>query len=175
MNAPKYLQNTITEYSIQQKKIYGNYSRPARYDLLSVVMICLGNLQEQDYRSNEYQKLLRLLAVLASEEMRAQEKLHIMEEECHIATKRELEGKVNIMCNWSDGVIDRVTEKVTKRVTEEVTREVTHRVSCEKDIAGVENVMRAFNLSAQEACEVLKIRMEDYEAAKEYLSTKENG
>ena len=166
MNAPKYLQNTITEYSIQQKKVYGNYSKPARYDLLSVVMLCLGNPLDSDYRENEYQKLLRLLAVLASEEMKAEEKLHIMEEEYHIATKKELEEKVNIMCNWSDGVIDRVTEKVTKQVTQQVSNE--------KDVTSVENVMKAFGLSVWEACEVLKIRVEDYEAAKEYLSAEKN-
>ena len=73
MNAPKYLQNTITEYSIVQNKLYGDYSRPARYDLLSVVMLCLVNPNDADYRNYEYQKLLRLLSVLASEKVEADE------------------------------------------------------------------------------------------------------
>ena len=174
MNAPRYLQNTITEYSIQQKKIYGNYSKPARYDLLSVIMLCLGNPNDPDYHDNGYQKLLRLLAVLASEEMRASEKLHIMENEYNIATKRVLEGKVNIMCNWSDGVIERVTEKVTKKVTEEVTQQVTkevtqqvtQQVTAQMILSSVESVMNTLDASVERACEILKIKLEDYLTAK---------
>ena len=189
MNAPKYLQNTITEYKIQQNKLYGNYSRPARYDLLSVVMLCLGNPEDKDYRKNEHQKLLRLLSVLASEEVKAPDKLHILEEEYHIATTRELEGKVNIMCNWSEGVIERVTEKVTERVTrevteqvtqqvteqvtqqvtEQVTQQVTQRVTNQLVVSSVENVMKSIDVPVEKACEILQIKKEDYWSAKEEL------
>ncbi len=182
MNAPKYLQNTITEYRIQQNKLYGNYSKDARYDLMSVVMLCLGNPEDADYRENTYQKLLRLLSVLASEEMKAYDKLHILEKEYHIATTRELEGKVNIMCNWSDGVIERVTEKVTERVTKEVTeqvteqvtqqvtqqvtRQVTQQVTQQMLIKSVKNVMNTLNICEEKACEVLKINVEEFLTAK---------
>jgi hypothetical protein len=162
MNAPKYLQNTITEYSIVQNKLYGDYSRPARYDLLSVVMLCLGNPNDADYRNNEYQKLLRLLSVLASEKVEADEKLHILEQEYHIATKRGLEGKVNIMCNWSDGVVERVTERVTKQVTKEVTAQMI--------ITSVENIVNSLEVSVERACEILKIKLEDYQSARENMA-----
>ena len=175
MNAPKYLQNTITEYRIQQNKLYGNYSKPARYDLLSVVMLCLGNPEDKDYRKNEYQKLLRLLSVLASEEVKAPDKLHILEKEYHIATTRELEGKVNIMCNWSEGVIERVTEKVTERVTREVTeqvtrevtREVTEQVTNQMILSSVESVMKSLEITTEKACNILQIKVQDYWNAKE--------
>ena len=181
MNAPKYLQNTITEYRIQQNKLYGNYSKSARYDLLSVIMLCLGNPEDKDYRNNEYQKLLRLLSVLASEEVKAPEKLHILEEEYHIATTRELEGKVNIMCNWSEGVIERVTEKVTERVTREVTEQVTEQVTQQVTqkvtqqvtnqmlLSSVENVKKSLDITDERACEILKIDLEDYYRAQESI------
>lgn len=141
-------------------------------------MICLGNPEDDEYIENDYRKLLRLLAVLANEEMTAGEKLRIMEEEYCIAVSDELEGKVNFMCNWSDGVIERVTEKVTKRVTEEVTQQVTQqvtwqvsrRVSSEKDVSGVENIMKAFHVTAERACEVLQISLESYLSAKAVIS-----
>ena len=125
-------------------------------------MLCLGNPEDKDYRTNEYQKLLRLLSVLASEEIRAAEKLHILKQEYHIATTRDLEGKVNTMCNWSEGVIERVTRKVTAQVTQQVTQQVTDA----KDISSVENVMNSLNVSAERACEILQIKLEDYLAAK---------
>ena len=179
MNAPKYLQNTITEYRIQQNKLYGNYTKPARYDLLSVVMLCLGNPEDEDYRNSEYQKLLRLLSVLASEEVKAPDKLHILEKEYHIATTRELEGKVNIMCNWSEGVIERVTEKVTERVTREVTEQVTQQVTDQVTqqvtqqvtnqmiLSSVESVMKSLEITLEKACDILQIKVQDYWNAKE--------
>ena len=82
------------------------------------------------------------------------EKLHVMEEEYCISVSEELEGKVNTMCNWSDGVVERVTQ----------------RVSNEKDVSGVENIMKAFHVTAERACEVLQISMENYLSAKEITS-----
>lgn len=171
MNAPKYLQNTITEYSIQQHKLYGNYSKPSRYDLMSVIMLCLGNPDDPDYRSNEYQKLLRLLAVLADEEMQADQKLHIINNEYQIATSRNLEGKVNTMCNWSDGIVDRVTEKVTVRVTQQVTEQVTQQVTNKMIIRNVENVVNSCNVPVEKACEILKYNPAEYYAAKEFCTS----
>ena len=146
-------------------------------------MLCLGNPEDKDYRKNEYQKLLRLLSVLASEEVKAPDKLHILEKEYHIATTRELEGKVNIMCNWSEGVIERVTEKVTERVTREVTeqvtrevteqvtrevtREVTEQVTNQMILSSVESVMKSLEITPEKACNILQIKVQDYWNAKE--------
>ena len=142
--------------------------------MLSVIMLCLGNPEDKDYRNNEYQKLLRLLSVLASEEVKAPEKLHILEEEYHIATTRELEGKVNIMCNWSEGVIERVTEKVTERVTrevtEQVTQQVTEQVTNQMLLSSVENVKKSLDITDERACEILKIDLEDYYKAQESIT-----
>lgn len=44
MNPPKNRRNTITQYSIQEKHIIGEAVEQVRnYDLMSAVMICLGD------------------------------------------------------------------------------------------------------------------------------------
>ena len=42
METPQNAKNTITEYRIQQNKLFGDFQGKARYDLLSTVMVCLG-------------------------------------------------------------------------------------------------------------------------------------
>ena len=129
LDAPLYAQNTITEYKIHQDKLYGDYKGSARYDLMSIIMICLGTPKDFAGSSIAHQKLLRLLTVLASHRLAPEEKLHILEHEYHIATTRKLEKGVNSMCNWSEGIIERITEEVTQEVTERITEEVTERIT----------------------------------------------
>lgn len=47
MDEPEYAKNTITEYAIEQRKVLGDFKGKARYDLLSVIMICLGKDSEE--------------------------------------------------------------------------------------------------------------------------------
>ena len=170
MNAPAYLQNTITEYKMEQHKLYGNYSKPARYDLLRVIMICLGSFKDMLPQDNGDEKLLKLLSVIADEHMTAADKLHILDKEYDITTTSDLKGRVNYMCNWSEGLVERVTERVTKQVTEQVTQQVTAQISNQKDVSSVENVMRGCNVSLEKACEILQIKLEDYHLAKSSIA-----
>lgn len=49
MDSPRYAENTITEYSIQQSNIIGDFlSDKTRYDLMSVLMICLRVIWQQE-------------------------------------------------------------------------------------------------------------------------------
>ena len=53
-------ENTITEYSIAEKQLVGHLSEtPEHYDLLSTILICLGNSNSQNYTG-----VLKLLDVL---------------------------------------------------------------------------------------------------------------
>ena len=71
------------------------------------------------------------------------------------------------MCNWSDGIVDRVTEKVTIRVTQQVTEQVTNKMI----ISSVENVVNSFHISIEKACEILKYNPAEYYAAKEFCTS----
>ena len=77
MNPPKNRRNTITQYSIQEKHIIGEAVEQIRnYDLMSAVMICLGDEDDKNYGG-----LLKFLEVLLSEEKSPETKKEILETE----------------------------------------------------------------------------------------------
>lgn len=98
MDTPNYAQHTITEYKITPEKIWGNFSGKARYDLLSVVMICLGD----SFDSNN--QLISMLNTILSEKISATEKESILATEYGIRMKTDEDGGVNLMCNLSDRI-----------------------------------------------------------------------
>ena len=69
------------------------------YDLMSVVTICLGKPDAENYTG-----ILKFLDVLLSSSRAAEEKKKILEEEFGVAMSEELEREVLIMCNLSQGV-----------------------------------------------------------------------
>ena len=194
MDAPLYAQNTITEYSIQPTKLYGDYCGDARYDLMSVVMICLGDSEENRQKEDsEYRKLLDLLKMISSNNVPVEQKLMALEEEYHIATTRELKEGLSSMCNWSEGVIERiqkevlekvtneitekvtnevtkkVTNEVTEKVTNEVTEKVTNEVTIKSNMNAISNMMKRLQLSFEDACDILQVNPEDYMELKSAL------
>ena len=93
-------QNTLTRYSIRPEQLIGNAAeRSENYDLMSVVTICLGKSDAENYTG-----ILKFLDVLLSSSRAAAEKKKILEEEFGVAMSEELEREVLIMCNLSQGV-----------------------------------------------------------------------
>lgn len=103
MDTPKYVQNTITEYSIKPTNIYGNFKGNARYDLLSVITICLGSRDEEN-------KLLGMLSTLLSPELCPEQKEVILQE-YGIETTTQLKEGLSKMCNLSDMIEEKGIEK----------------------------------------------------------------
>lgn len=92
-------QNTLTRYSICPEQMIGNATEKSEnYDLMSVVTICLGKPDSENYIGT-----LKFLDVLLSSSRAATEKKKILEEEFGVAMSEELE-EVLIMCNLSQGV-----------------------------------------------------------------------
>ena len=92
-------QNTLTRYSICPEQLIGNATEKSEnYDLMSVVTICLGKPDSENYTG-----ILKFLDVLLSSSRAATEKKKILEEEFGVAMSEELE-EVLIMCNLSQGV-----------------------------------------------------------------------
>ena len=98
METPKYARHTITEYKIVPEKLWGDFSGRARYDLLSVVMICLGN------SDSEKNKLIEMLNTVLSEKLKAEEKEQILTDNFGIEMERSEKGGMNTMCNLSDRI-----------------------------------------------------------------------
>ena len=69
------------------------------YDLMSVVTICLGKPDAENYTG-----ILKFLDVLLSSSRAAAEKKKILEEEFGVAMSEALEREVLIMCTLSQGV-----------------------------------------------------------------------
>ncbi len=102
-NPPKGQGNTITQYDMCERNRVGEVRRKVSdYDLLSVIMVCLGHEGEKNYGG-----ILKLLDVLLSSERGADEKKRVLREDFGIKMTRTLESEVQNMCNLSEAVVER--------------------------------------------------------------------
>lgn len=112
---PRYRRNTITSYSFEEKNLIGQANeKKENYDLITVVMVCLG---ESD--SSNYSGLLKMLDVLLSNEKKPEEKKWILHNEFNIAMSKNMESEVSDMCNlsqaiWQQGVDDAMIDSILK-------------------------------------------------------------
>lgn len=98
LDPPKYKRNSMTRYRICEENLIGTKKEKIEnYDLLSVLMLCLGT--EED---NNYDGILKLLSVLLSSEMKAEDKKQILQKDFNIGMTMEMESEVERMCNLSE-------------------------------------------------------------------------
>lgn len=107
MDVPENAEYTITEYRMEPRFLYGEYRGKARYDLLSVITVCLG----KDGKETEGNKLHRLLTAILSGRLTVQEKKDILEQEYGFAMNREVDGRMTGMCNLSELIEERALER----------------------------------------------------------------
>ena len=98
MNMPE---NSINHIHFTDDALLGNYQWKGNLDLLNIVMV---GLAKQIPAQEERYTLHRLLGVLLSQKLEADEKLAIMEKEYDIPAEEEIREEVNIMCNLSQGI-----------------------------------------------------------------------
>lgn len=117
-NPPKEFQNTITRYAIQPECLVGQaVERKENYDLLSVVMVCLGEPEMEGYTG-----LLEFLEVLLSQDRTADEKRNILEDKFHVPMTEQFESEVQEMCNLSEGVYEKGLERGIECVARNMIR-----------------------------------------------------
>ena len=103
MNPPKNRENTITRYRLTEEHLVGEAVEPVQnYDLLSIVMLCLGGPDSENYDG-----VLRMLDVLLSNETSEAEKRRILQDDYDIQMTRAMESEVSVMCNLSKGVMEK--------------------------------------------------------------------
>jgi hypothetical protein len=137
MNPPKNRGNSITRYSINEENLVGDVKEKVEnYDLLTAIMICLGDSHEDNYSG-----ILKLLDVLLSSERKPEEKKKILENDFSIKMTKSLEREVSIMCNLSKGVEEK---GITKGI-----------------LSSIRNLMESMNWSAEQAMNALKIPEEE--------------
>lgn len=106
MYPPNYAKNTITEYKIQQEKVFGNFQGKARYDILNVTFICLGDLKDKDTPA-----FLSMLSTLLSDSIKPADKMKTLENDYKIPMTRDLRKEIQKMCNLSEAIEERGIEK----------------------------------------------------------------
>ena len=153
-------QNTLTRYSIRPEPLIGNaVEKTENYDLMSVVTICLGKPDAENYTG-----ILKFLDVLLSSSKAAAEKKKILEEEFGVAMSEELE-EVLIMCNLSQGV------KAEGR--EEGRKEGRREGISIGEIGMLAQLVRDGDLKLERAAEKAKMTVEEFKKVMESTSNQE--
>lgn len=106
MEAPRYIGNSITEFGLAKRCLFGNFPvKKKAYDKISVVVVTLNE------KSTENNELTGLLNLLFSTGKTTAEKKKELQEKYQIWVDEELEQEVDTMCNYSELVEERGIEK----------------------------------------------------------------
>ena len=107
---PKKRRNTITFYHIEEKQLVGDVHEVVEYyDLMSIVMICLGTQKDERYTG-----LLKLLDVFMSEVADMDTKTKVLKSEFGANMPERLQNKEVKMCTYSEFVENRGIKKGRK-------------------------------------------------------------
>lgn len=145
MNPPRRRENTITRYRLTEEHLVGQAVEPVQnYNLLSIVMLCLGGPDGENYDG-----VLRMLDVLLSHETSEAEKRRILQDDYDIQMTRTLENEVSVMCNLSKGVMEKSWKKgVEKGIAEGLEKGI---------LSSIENLMETMGWTLDQAMAALKV------------------
>ena len=145
MTPPQKRQNSITRYRLTEENLIGNVKEAVKnYDLLSVVILCLGGADDDNYDG-----VLKLLDVLLSSETGVAERRRILRDNFDIPMTEAMEAEVQTMCNLSQGVEEkgRIKGRAEGRA--------------EGLLASIRNLMSSMGWTVDQAMAALKIPEED--------------
>ena len=141
MNPPQYRENSITQYRLVEEHLVGRAREPVRnYDLLSIIMLCLGGPDGANYDG-----VLRMLDVLLSSETSETEKRKILQDDYDIQMTQTMEREVSVMCNLSKGVME-------KGMAKGMAKGMTDGISL-----SIKNLMETMGLTIEQAMAALKV------------------
>ena len=153
---PKKRRNTITMYQITEKQVVGDVNEEvALYDLMSIVMICLGTQNDGCYHG-----LLKFLDVWLSG-LSIGEKGAVLKSEFETDLPARLREKEGNMCNYSEFVENRGRKKGRKEGRKEGKAE---------DLV---NLMKNFKLNLEQALCGLSIPESEWDDYREMVKTLE--
>ena len=149
MKPPKSRENTINRYRLVEEHLIGEATEPVRnYDLLSIIMLCLGGPDGENYDG-----VLRMLDVLLSNETSEVEKRKILQDDYDIQMTQTMEREVSVMCNLSKGVMEKGLEKGLAKGLEKGRAEGV----AENTLTSIRNLMETLGLSLDAAMAALKV------------------
>lgn len=156
-DAPQKDSDTITEYTIEKKDVYGTSVEGGKYDYLSISFIRLPKGKMEESKN----KLIHMLSTLFSQTLDADAKKKILEQEHQMNMTRKLEGGIHSMCNVGEGLVEKAIERGLEQGIQQGRQE---------GINALIRTMRKFGVNDDK---ILAQLMEEYELdenmAKKYL------
>ena len=162
---------TINKYNLTENNIIGNIKEnPVHYDLMSVIMVCLGNPNNEDYNG-----ILKYLDVLLSKHYTRQAKQQILENEFDYNFDTETEKEVNEMCNLAQAIEDKGREQgklegiaIGKQQGINIGKLEGINIGkqqgkFETTLANIQSLMYKVNWTAEQAMDALNIPQEERE------------
>ena len=105
----------ISRYRLAEDHLIGHtQAERSHYDLINIVLICLGSKRHKQLKG-----ILRLLNMLLLDNISSQEKQELLSKEFNVIMTPHLEKGVAAMCNLSEG-IERRGEKRGRKLGEEL-------------------------------------------------------
>ena len=148
-DVPLQRQNTITGYQMAERNYVGRVcEKTANYDLISVVMVCLGREDDENYKG-----ILKLLGTLLVSAAEAEEKKRILRDEFGIGVEQGIDEEVLAMCNLSRGVEARGIRKGL--------REGRREGRSEGILASISSLMESMGWGLNETMNALRIPEEE--------------
>ena len=153
MNPPKNRENTITRYRLIEEHMAGEAVELVRnYDLLSIIMLCLGGPDGKNYDG-----VLRMLDVLLGSETSEMEKRKILQDDYNIQMTLAMKREVTVMCNLSKGVEEKgIAKGMAKGMTEGMAKGMTEGMT-NGILASIKNLVKNMGISVEQAMTVLEI------------------
>lgn len=162
---------------MKEEHLVGRNEEPvANYDLISVVMICLGKAEESEEAS-----LLRMLDILLSNDQKAEEKIAILSEEFAIAMSEPMEEEVAQMCNLSQGIVEKgLAEGLAKGMEQGMVKGMEQGLAkgmeqgmakgiFDANMGSIRAMVSELHLTVEQAMNVLKIPQNERERYKAAL------
>jgi len=103
-NPPKYLVNTIYQKQMTPKFVHGENKKIKESQLLNMAMMNLG-------KPDECTGVLRMLAVILSDELSAKTKIEILDREYAIQLNKKIGKELEDMCDLANAIENRGIEK----------------------------------------------------------------
>ena len=125
---------------------------------MTVVVVCLGGSSE-----GHYEGLLKMLDVLLTDKIAAEEKKKILQEEFSIAMTKTMESEVLGMCNLSQGIWDKAWDEAWGEAWDEAWGEAWDEATLKTNLKAIQNLMESLDITAEKAMEALKIPTEQRE------------
>lgn len=149
MNPHKEWQNTITRYRLVEEHLVGRAKEEGKnYDLLSIIMLCLGGPNREHYEG-----VIRMLDILLGSENSVAEKRKILQDEYDIEMTHAIDKEVSVMCNLSEGVLAKGLERGIARGLEQGRAEG----AAENTLASIKNLVKNLGISVEKAMSILEV------------------